>query len=161
MPALLAAALPLMAVGAQRRGFGGNGHGGQRGQNAERERLAGVGPLQRAFNKGKHLLVEQFSSARKALLRGVFAQVQIGRDGFDGLMFAIKQDERFAIDIGDFFERTPQDGFFFPAHGLVGRGQFARGQFVRGLQRFGGVRRFVSLAAMGFINPVPQDAAKP
>jgi hypothetical protein len=38
------------------------------------------------------------------LLHGVLGEFQFFGDGFDGLMLAIKQDERLAINFGNLFE---------------------------------------------------------
>jgi len=55
---------------------------------------------QRAFHKGEELLLQQFSPAGKTLFHGILGEIQIRRDGLDGLMLAIKQDERFTVGFG-------------------------------------------------------------
>jgi len=42
-------------------------------------------------------------------------------DGLDRLVFAVKQDERLAVDFRDAFERAPENGLFLVADGVFDR----------------------------------------
>jgi len=50
--------------------------------------------------------------------------IPIPRHGLDGLMLAIKQDQRFTIDFRDAFERAPENRLFLVADDLVRRQRF-------------------------------------
>jgi hypothetical protein len=55
-------------------------------------------------------------------------------------MLTIKQNQRFAIDFRNAFERAPENRLLLLADGVVRRQRFRRGPFI-GLQRFSGVSR--------------------
>ena len=98
--------------------------------------------------------MKQLSPARQPLLHGVFAQVESRRYIFDGLMFTIIQNERFAVTFRDALNRTPEDGLFLPADRVIRRQRFRCGRFLYLLQRFGFVNGFPSLLTQRIIGEV-------
>ncbi len=72
--------------------------------------------------------MQQFSPTGKPLFHIVLSEFQFFGNGFDGLMFAIKQYNRFAVNFWNALKRTPQDGSFLFGDGLFSWKQFARRQ---------------------------------
>lgn len=46
------------------------------------------------------------------MFHGVFAQVECGGDAGNGVMLAIEKNERFAVALGQFFQRLPDERGF-------------------------------------------------
>ena len=134
---------------------------GSAASDGDGEGFPGVGAGQRPFDEGEDLLVQEFSSAGKALFDGVPGQFQVLRDGFDGLMLAIEENERFAVDFRDAFDGTPEDAGFLLADGEIVRLGLGCGRRVEYVERFADVAGFAALFFEGIVSEVASDAAKP
>jgi hypothetical protein len=82
--------------------------------------LPGVVCAQSALDKGEELRLQQLAPAREPLLHRVLTQLQIPRHRRDGLVLAIKQNQPFTIELGNAFERTPENRLFLRADGVQG-----------------------------------------
>ena len=76
-------------------------------------------------------------------------------------MFAVIQDERFAIQFRDFFQRPPQNGLLLAADGLFGWQGLDCRRVVGIFQRRGVECRLASVAFEAFLNQMAGDAAQP
>lgn len=79
----------------------------------------------------------------------------------DGAVFAIEEDQREAVGIGDAFEGTPEDGFFFFGDDLIERGWVRCAGIGGAIEGVGGVDGLVDLAANGIAGEIVSDAAEP
>ena len=103
--------------------------------------------------------MQQFPPARQPLFHRVLAQFQIRRDSLNGLVFAIKQNQRLAVNFRNALDGAPQNRFLLLADGEVVRRQSGRGRFV--VQRLGGMARLAAQFFQRVANVVPRDAAQP
>ena len=76
-------------------------------------------------------------------------------------MLAIKQDQGFAVVLGNDLQLAPQDALLLPADSLIERMGLQRGHLIGGLQLFRLVHGLVFSAAVDPAAEVPDDAAKP
>ena len=112
-------------------------------------------------DKREDLFLQQFASARETLFDRVLGQFEILGDGFDGLMFAIKEDKGFPVDLRNALQRTPEDGLLLVIDRLVEGQRFGRGGFGNGVEGFGGVARFAALFFQAIVGVITGDLAKP
>lgn len=133
---------------ARRAGSGSRGgKQGQCRQHTNHEGLAWIGVLQSTFDKSQHLLVQQLASAREALPDRILGQIQRCGDSFHGLMLAVEQDQRLAIDLRHALDGAPENGFLLLADCAFRRQRFGRRGILGRLEGLGSVDRLVSIPA--------------
>ena len=82
------------------------------------------------------------------------------RHVFDGLVLAIKQDRSFAIKLG-FFPADAVESAASSRLMVCSDGSTSRAGVVRDFERLSIVRGFAALPLQAFVNPVPDNAARP
>src|SRR6185295_4827975 len=95
--------------GAHRRRVSGECEGRQGCQHAERKCLAWIRTLESPFDKREHLLMQQLAAARQALFHCVFGQFKGFGHALDGLMLAVKKNERLSVSLRNLRQRAPKD----------------------------------------------------